>query len=49
MSLMQKPDRWDYKNSTEYQAALKQYETYSRKMKMNAIVGGSFAAVVALS
>lgn len=48
MNRMQKPDRWDYNSRVEYEAALKLYETKSRKMKMNAIVGGGFAAVVGL-
>ena len=46
---MQKPDRWDYKLKAEYETALKQYETYLRKMKMNAIVGSTFAAIVGLA
>ena len=45
---MQKPDRWDYATSSEYQTALKQYNQKMGKMRMNAIVGGGFAAIVGL-
>ncbi len=45
---MKKPDRWDYSSTSEYQTALKQYNENLRKMKMNAIVGGTIAAVVGL-
>lgn len=48
MNRMQKPERWDYNSRTDYEAALKSYETNVRKNKMNAIVGGGFAAVVGL-
>lgn len=48
MNLMQKPDRWDYDSASEYQAALKLYETNLRKMKMNAVVGSTIAGVVGL-
>lgn len=45
---MNEPDRYDYKTRAEYDAALKLYETNLRSKKMNAIVGGSAAAVFGL-
>lgn len=47
--MIERPSRFDYKTENEYKTALKQYETDLRKKKMNAIVGGSFAAVVGLA
>jgi regulator of protease activity HflC (stomatin/prohibitin superfamily) len=49
MNLMQRPDRWDYKTGGEYHAAVKQYDEYKRKLKMNAIVGVTFATVIGLT
>jgi regulator of protease activity HflC (stomatin/prohibitin superfamily) len=45
---MREPDRYDYKDRAEYEAAKNRYNQYVRKMKMNAIVGSSVAAVVGL-
>lgn len=45
---MKKPEFYDYKNRTDYNKALEEYETYMRKKKMNAVVGGSIAAVIGL-
>jgi regulator of protease activity HflC (stomatin/prohibitin superfamily) len=49
MNLMQKPDKWDFGTQREYTDALKQYDEYKRKMKMNVVVGGTFAALVGLT
>jgi regulator of protease activity HflC (stomatin/prohibitin superfamily) len=46
---MKKPDRWDYKDAAEYRAAENRYNQYVRKMKMNAIVGGTVATFVGLA
>ena len=46
---MRKPDRYDYKTLDEYKTALKQYDENKRKMKMNAIVGGTFATIIGLT
>jgi regulator of protease activity HflC (stomatin/prohibitin superfamily) len=45
---MREPDRYDYKDRAEYEAAKTRYNQYVRKMKMNAIVGSSVAGVVGL-
>lgn len=46
---MRKPDRYDYKTLDEYKTALKQYDENKRKMKMNAIIGGTFATIIGLT
>jgi regulator of protease activity HflC (stomatin/prohibitin superfamily) len=45
---MREPERYDFKDRAEYEAAKNRYNQYVRKMKMNAIVGSSVAAVVGL-
>jgi len=45
---MNKPDRYDYSTRADYDTAVNRYNQYVRKMKMNAIVGSSVAAVVGL-
>ena len=45
---MQKPDRYDYNTRAEYESALKQYEINVRKLKMKAVIGGTFATVIGL-
>jgi regulator of protease activity HflC (stomatin/prohibitin superfamily) len=49
MNLMQNPDRYDYKTRAEYETALKQYNEYKRKQKMNAIVGGTIATIIGIT
>jgi regulator of protease activity HflC (stomatin/prohibitin superfamily) len=46
---MFKPERYDFNTKAEYEAALNQYNERKRKMKMNAIVGGTIATVVGLT
>jgi regulator of protease activity HflC (stomatin/prohibitin superfamily) len=46
---MFRPDRYDFNTKAEYEAALNQYNEKLRKMKMNAIFGGSIAAVVGIT
>ena len=46
---MREPERYDYKDRTEYEAAKNRYNQYVRKMKMNAIVGSGVAVVVGLA
>jgi regulator of protease activity HflC (stomatin/prohibitin superfamily) len=45
---MLEPDRYDYKDRSEYAAAMNKYNEYVRKQKMNAIVGTSAAVVAGL-
>lgn len=45
---MREPDRYDYKTRAEYEKAVEEFKQYGRKKRMNAIVGGSIAAVVGL-
>jgi len=45
---MREPDRYDYKDRSEYAAAMNKYYQYVRKQKMNAIVGTSAAVVAGL-
>jgi regulator of protease activity HflC (stomatin/prohibitin superfamily) len=45
---MLEPERYDYKARSEYEAAMKKYNQYVRKQKMNAIVGTSPAVVAGL-
>jgi len=47
--VIQKPERYDYNSRDEYETALKQYQINLRKMKMNAIVGGTFATLIGLT
>jgi regulator of protease activity HflC (stomatin/prohibitin superfamily) len=46
---MFRPDRYDFNTKAEYEAALNQYNEKLRKMKMNAIFGGTIAAVVGIA
>jgi regulator of protease activity HflC (stomatin/prohibitin superfamily) len=46
---MQKPDRWDFDKPEQYRDAMNKYDNQMRKMKMNAVVGGTFAALVGLT
>jgi regulator of protease activity HflC (stomatin/prohibitin superfamily) len=46
---MREPERYDYKDRAEYEAAKNRYNQYVRKMKMNAIVGGTVATFVGLA
>ena len=46
---MREPERYDYKDRAEYEAAKNRYNQYVRKMKMNAIVGSGVAVVVGLA
>jgi regulator of protease activity HflC (stomatin/prohibitin superfamily) len=48
MMKMRKPDRYDYKTRDEYEKAVKEFENYERKKKMNAIVGSGIATLVGL-
>jgi len=45
---MLEPERYDYKDRSEYAAAMNKYNQYVRKQKMNAIVGTSAAVVAGL-
>ncbi len=45
---MHKPDRYNYKTRDEYEKAVKEFENYERKKKMNAIVGSGIATLVGL-
>lgn len=46
---MQKPDRWDFDKPEQYRDAMNKYDNHMRKMKMNAIVGGTFATLIGLT
>jgi regulator of protease activity HflC (stomatin/prohibitin superfamily) len=46
---MQKPDRWDFDKPEQYRDAMNKYDNQMRKFKMNAVVGGTFAALVGLT
>jgi regulator of protease activity HflC (stomatin/prohibitin superfamily) len=49
MNLMQKPERYNFDTKAEYETALKQYNEKLRKIKMNAIFGGTIATVIGLT
>jgi regulator of protease activity HflC (stomatin/prohibitin superfamily) len=48
MKPMRKPERYDYKSSSEYIAAVEQYNEKVGKMKMNVVAGVSIASVVGI-
>jgi regulator of protease activity HflC (stomatin/prohibitin superfamily) len=45
---MREPERYDYKDRSEYEAAMNEYNEHVRKQRMNAIVGTSAAVVAGL-
>ena len=46
---MQKPDRWDFDKPEQYRDAMNKYDNHMRKMKMNAVVGGTFATLIGIT